>query len=144
MYPAFRCGPMTAGPDGYRRSGSQHRGALLCAKTVRSIPIQVLTILPSLPFCSLLRPGRPFRPGWNWRCRFNGGRDVSLSGREPFLRPGHDFEERRAQELSRLAAGHRRRRLGLDGFEHGATIGLPGGSCRLPCACGPAPGFARG
>ena len=31
-------------------------------------------------------------------------------------------EVRRAQKWSRLATGHRRRRLGLDGREHGATL----------------------
>ena len=38
---------MTAGPDGLRGSASMHCGALDDAMTVRSVPIQVLTIVPS-------------------------------------------------------------------------------------------------
>src|SRR5215831_6051577 len=46
---------------------------------------------------------------------FSVNRAVSLFGwSEPFLRPGLLFRGRRAQGWSRLAAGHRRRRLGLD------------------------------
>jgi hypothetical protein len=49
---------------------------------------------------------------------------VSLFGRgELFLRPGLLILVRRAQGWSRLAEGHRRRRLGLDDHEHGATLG---------------------
>jgi hypothetical protein len=49
---------------------------------------------------------------------------VSLFGRgEPFLRPGLPILVRRAQGWSRLTEGHRRRRLGLDHHEHGATLG---------------------
>src|SRR6266568_7972352 len=44
----------------------------------------------------------------------------------PFLRPGLRIEVRRAQGRSRLAAGHRRRRRGLDGREHGATLDQTG------------------
>ena len=40
---------MTAGPDGLRGSASMHCGAHDDAMTVRSVPIQVLTIVPSLP-----------------------------------------------------------------------------------------------
>ena len=54
MYPAFRCGRiLTAGPDGLRGLASKHRGALLSAMTERSVPAQVLTILPSIASCSL-------------------------------------------------------------------------------------------
>ena len=44
------------------------------------------------------------------------------------------IEVRRAQGRSRLAAGHRRRRRGLDGREHGATLdqtGIYATSCRV-------------
>src|SRR5271166_6596702 len=42
------CGRLTAGPDGLRGLGSQHCGALGGAMTDRSVPTQVLTVLPSL------------------------------------------------------------------------------------------------
>jgi len=71
----------------------------------------------------------------------------------PFLRPGLRIEVRRAQGRSRLAPGHRRRRRGLDGREHGATLdqtGIYGTSCRghgsfrgLPC-CRSAATWHRG
>ena len=58
---------------------------------------------------------------------FSVNRAVSLFGwSEPFLRPGLLFRGRRAQGWSRLAAGHRRRRLGLDHHEHAATLGVVG------------------
>ena len=40
-----------------------------------------------------------------------------------FSVPACHFGWRRAQRWSRLAGGHRRRRLGLDHHEHGATLG---------------------
>ncbi len=47
MYSAFDGGRyVTAGPQGLRGSGSNHSGALFGAMTKRSVPIQVLTILP--------------------------------------------------------------------------------------------------
>jgi hypothetical protein len=71
----------------------------------------------------------------------------------PFLRPGLRIGVRRAQGRSRLAAGHRRRRRGLDGSEHGATLdqtGIYATSCRghgsfrgLPC-CRSAATWHRG
>ena len=73
---------MTAGPDGLRGLGSQHCGALCCAMTDRSFPIQVLTILPSLPSAPCLGTGRTFRPesgpGLSARRgrRVSGGRSV--------------------------------------------------------------------
>jgi len=58
---------------------------------------------------------------------FSVNRAVSLFGwSEPFLRPGLLFRGRRAQGWSRLAAGHRRRRLGLDHHEHAAMLGVVG------------------
>ena len=39
-----------------------------------------------------------------------------------FSGPAERMEVRRAQKWSRLTTGHRRRRLGLDGREHGATL----------------------
>src|SRR5216683_1761994 len=66
MYPACQCGRMlTAGPDGLRGSASMHCGALLGAMTSRRVPIQVLTIVPSLPVGSLR--------GWTRRRRGLGG-----------------------------------------------------------------------
>jgi hypothetical protein len=54
----------------------------------------------------------------------------------PFLRPGLRTPVRRAQRRSRLAEGHRRRRLGLDRREHGAKLAWAGivlsGSDREP------------
>ena len=58
------CGRMTAGPDGKRGSGSKHCGAIAGAMTRRSVPTQVLTILPSLPCAPCRVTGRKrLRPG---------------------------------------------------------------------------------
>jgi len=57
MYSAFDAvGSMTAGPDGLRGSASKHCGALFGAMTVRSVAIQVLTIVPSLPLAPCFVP----------------------------------------------------------------------------------------
>ncbi len=57
MYPACLRGRLTTGRDGLRGSNSKHCGALGGAMTKRRVPIQVLTIVPSLPSSS--RGGRP-------------------------------------------------------------------------------------
>jgi hypothetical protein len=62
MYPACLCGRLTAGPDGLRGLGSQHCGALRGAMTIRSVPTQVLTILPSLPSAPCFVTGRALDP----------------------------------------------------------------------------------
>ena len=63
-----------------------------------------------------------------------GSPAVSLFGRgEPFLRPGLPILVRRAQGWSRLTEGHRRRRLGLDHSEHGATLAIDGPRYLLKC-----------
>ena len=43
-----------------------------------------------------------------------------------FSVPAYPSRVRRAQGWSRLAGGHRRRRLGLDHHEHGAKLGFAG------------------
>ena len=50
MYPACRRGRKTAGHDGLRGSGSGIAARSRGAMTKRSIPTQVLTLVPSLPF----------------------------------------------------------------------------------------------
>jgi hypothetical protein len=47
MYTAFKCGRLTAGPDGDRGSSSHHSDALLRAMTTRSVSIPVPDRLPS-------------------------------------------------------------------------------------------------
>ena len=56
------------------------------------------------------------------------GRAVFLFGPDSgrFSVPAARVHRRRAQGLSRLARGHRCRRLGLDHPEHDARLGLPG------------------
>ena len=92
------------------------------------------------------------RPAFFNRAAFGKSKFLS-SAWGPFLRPGLRIEVRRAQGRSRLAAGHRRRRRGLDGREHGATLdqtGIYATSCRghgsfrgLPC-CRSAATWHRG
>jgi hypothetical protein len=71
--------------------------------------------------CEQWYPGKGRRPAFFNRAAFGKSKFFS-SAWVMFLRPGLRMEVRRAQRRSRLATGHHRRRLGLDGREHGATL----------------------
>jgi len=119
MYSACCCGRMrTAGHDGLRGSDSKHCGALCGAMTRRSIPIQVLTILPSLPFGSFagLLGGR--QPAGQ-----NGvGFLVRLTSAVSSSRPAPVQGTRAAAVKTGRRPPAQPARSGFDGCEHGARL----------------------
>jgi hypothetical protein len=112
-------GRLTAGPDGFRGSGSKHCGALLMRDDEAECPDPGPGLCAVAACCSLLgdRPEMA-RPGWDQPVvsrKFaakRSGSECSFFVRPegPFLRPDLGSRWRRAQLRSRLAAGHRRRR----------------------------------